>query len=145
MKEEENNLKADKTKKKKNSKIVIIVNVVALLVIIAVAVYFIFFKNDSPQQMNRGAEGGQMGDIANQDIDDICENFQAGSQVERPQGKSLDGDFEPPEGFEGRGDRNTDRQKPEDMEERINLINEICEDGEVTEEERQKFEDLNNI
>lgn len=144
-------MKEGKTGKKKINKALIVVNIIALLVIIAIVSYFVFFKDKGREGMASGGPGMNGKDFADMDIDDICENFEEMESGGRPENfNPNDSNREPPEGF---NQGNAKREMPEDMDredmrqelsDRKDLINEICEDGEVSDEEREKFEEMKN-
>ena len=78
---------------------------------------------------------GQGGPMGQMDIESMCERINSGEE---------DANRQPPEEMENTG--NNERPEgesfnQEDMEERQTLIEEICADGEVTEEEKTQFEE----
>ncbi|MFA6027655.1 MAG: hypothetical protein WC752_01890 [Patescibacteria group bacterium] len=121
----------EKISKKPKNKIIIIINIIALVIILAVAGFFVYDKYIKKNVPPMG-QGGPMGQM---DIESMCERINSGEE---------DANRQPPEEMENTG--NNERPEgesfnQEDMEERQTLIEEICADGEVTEEEKTQFEE----
>lgn len=127
----------DKTEKKKKSKVLIIINVLALLIIVLIIYYFVFIKDKDSKNL-RGDIGRSI------DIEDICENFQEGESGERPDNfdPSQMGDRQRPNNMPERDNSNSEEFR-QNMEERQSLISDICADGQVSNEEKQQFEEMN--
>lgn len=121
--------------KKKNNKILIIINIVALIIIIGVIGYLVYDKYFSKPNGLRGM--GAM-NFNNMDIEEICANQQ--DKQTRSMPENMPEDFNPEQMPEKEMPDDVDMEK---MQEQRQLIEEICEDGEVSEEEKNKFEEFN--
>ncbi len=129
--------------KRKISKAIIIINLAALIIIASIAVYFLFIKKNNTQGLK-----GQAGRDFN--IEDICKNYKDGGQ------DSGSNNFDPSrfgnrQGLQGTPDNgnnsnnsnfNSDEFR-QNMQARQDLINNICADGQVTDDEKKRFEDMN--
>jgi len=127
----------NKKEKRKISKTIVIINITAIVIIALIVTYFLFIKKDGPKEGLRGDVGRNM------NIENICDNFQNKNQGDRPDNFDPEkfGNGKRPEGMPDRKDFNSEEFQ-KNMEERQNLISEICTDGEVSEEEKEKFEEM---
>jgi hypothetical protein len=125
----------DNGEKKKRGKAIVIINILAVAVIALIVTYFLFIKKDSPKEGLRGDVGRNM------NIENICDNLQDKDQGDRSDNfdPEKSGDRERPEGMPDREGFNSEEFQ-KNMEERQNLISEICADGTVSDEEKEKFE-----
>ena len=108
--------KTEEQKKQKKATIIII-NIIAVVVILSVACYVVF-ANDEKQQ-SQEKNGAKFVDV---EIEEICENFGSRGNGQRPEGVQSG-------------------ERPEGGGEMKELMQEICADGEVTEEEKEKWEE----
>ena len=97
----------------KNKKI-FLVNVVALVILFSVVIYAVFIKDNNDK-------GSRFKDDAFR-LEDMCERFQDSTREIKK------------EGFDKKADL-------ESYSEKGDLIEKICADGEVTEEEKKEFEE----
>ena len=117
--------------KKKINKVLIAINIIAVAVIIIIACYLIFIKGKNDEMSMGGKLVGDKRNMAEAGIEDICKNYQERGQGKRPENIIR----EVPEGFDP-------NSMPREALGGKNIISEICEDGEVTEEEKEKFEEM---
>lgn len=120
--------------KKSINKTIIIINSLALVVILGIAGFFVYDKYFNKKQISPNGLGM---DFANMDIEDICKNFQ---------NQLSDVNRQPPSNMNFNGGQRPSGNAPADFdstktEEQIKLIDEICSDGIVTDEERIQFEE----
>ena len=129
----------EKKEKKKRGKAIIIINIVAVAVIALIVTYFLFIKKDSLKKGLRGDVGRNM------NIENICQNFQNRDQNNRSDNFDPEkfSDRERPKGMPNRDDSSSEEFQ-KNMEERQNLISEICSDGKVSDEEKERFEAMQN-
>ncbi len=115
--------KNKEVEKKKSNKTIIIINIVALLVIIAIVVYYFFF-------FNKKNDFGLARGFADQEFsaEDLCERWL--ERQDNTKERQLPDGVDVPSNFQDR------------MEEENSLMEKICEDEKVNDDERAELENL---
>ncbi|MFH1781397.1 MAG: hypothetical protein ABH835_02175 [Patescibacteria group bacterium] len=132
--EEQKNEKRKKEEKKPINKTLLAVNGVALIIILGVAGYFLY--DHYFQKGPGGLSGGPAFAMEDADIEEICANWENMGEREGDRQPPQNGEM--PERQQGNGS-GFDQEK---MKERSTLMEQICEDGEVSEDEKEQWENL---